>query len=161
MLWREQCEKDNIDREPGFDELRYLFQIANLVPWGQFYVRASNEMKFVVPRANIKYVAPWKEEWFVVEGEWGHTAFIRGFKYPVPTQFTTKDRWAKGVLSLESRDILRRIMKRGYKNMKYPTLDPFEGDQLERYLRISLVLPGILLNLSFLSMCTHLSLSFS
>ena len=58
MLWREQCEKDNIDREPGLDELYFLFNIANMVPWGQFYLRASNDMKFTVPGANVKYATP-------------------------------------------------------------------------------------------------------
>ena len=48
----------------------------------------------------------------------------------------------EGVLSPESRDILARIMKKGYINMKYPTLDPFEGGRMERYLKISLALPG-------------------
>jgi hypothetical protein len=90
----------------------------------------------------VKYAAPWKEEWIVVEGEWGRTAFIGGYEYPVPTQFTVRDKWAKGVLAPESREILARIMKRGYTNMQYPTLDPFEGARVERYLRISLALPG-------------------
>ena len=78
----------------------------------------------------------------MVEGEWGHIAFIGGCEYPVSTQFTARDKWANGVLSLESRDILVRIMKRRYMNMKYPTLDPFKGDRLERYLKISLAFPG-------------------
>ncbi|KAK4860049.1 hypothetical protein QYF36_016388 [Acer negundo] len=82
-----------------------------------------------------------KEEWLIVEEEWGNTAYIGGFEYPVPTQFTTKDKWAKGVLLPESRDILGRIIKRRYTNMQYPTLDPFEGARLERYLRISFALP--------------------
>ena len=79
-------------------------------------------------------------------GSWwkasGHIAFIGGYEYLVPTQFTARDKWANGVLAPESRDILARIMKRGYTNMQYPTLDPFEGGRLERYLRISLALPG-------------------
>ena len=58
VLWREQCERDNIDREPGLDELRFLFNIANMVPRGQFYLRASNDMKFVISGANVKYAAP-------------------------------------------------------------------------------------------------------
>ena len=74
-----------MEREPGFDELRYVFQIENPVPLGQFYLRAYNEMKFLVSGANVKYVAPWKEEWIVVEGDWGRTAFIRGVEYPVPS----------------------------------------------------------------------------
>ena len=142
VLWKEQCEKDRIEREPGLDELRYLFNITSMVPRGQFYLRANNDMRFIVPGANVKYVAPWKEEWFVVEGEWGRTAFIGGYEYPVPTQFTMRDKWAKGVLAPESREILARIMKSGYTNMQYPTLDPFEGARLERYLRISIALLG-------------------
>ena len=30
VLWKEQCERDGIEREPGLDEFRNLFQIANL-----------------------------------------------------------------------------------------------------------------------------------
>ena len=111
-------------------------------PRGQFYLRASNDLRFTVPRANVKYPASWNEEWIVVEGEWGHTAFIGGYEYPVPTQFIARDKWAKGTLAPESREILTRILKRGYTNMQYPTLDPFEGARFERYLRISLALPG-------------------
>ena len=130
-----------------------------MVPLGQFYLRASNDMKFTILGANVKYVAPWKEEWLVVEGEWGRTAFIGGCEYPILTQFTVTDKWAKGgVLSPESRDILLRIMKRGYTNMKYPTLDPFEGERLERYLKISLALPGKQFHLSFLSICKYVFL---
>ncbi|KAI9169247.1 hypothetical protein LWI28_009516 [Acer negundo] len=70
-------------------------------------------MKFIVPGVNVKYAPPWKEEWFVFKGEWGNAAYNGGFEYPVPTQFKTKDKWAKGVLSLESRDILGKILKRG------------------------------------------------
>ncbi|KAI9186208.1 hypothetical protein LWI28_014883 [Acer negundo] len=141
VLWREQCARDNIDKEPGLDELRYLFQIAYLVPREQFYLRASNEMKFIVPSANVKYVPPWKEKWFVVKGEWGNTAYIGGFEYPVPTQFTTKDKWAKGLLSSESWDILGKILRRGYVNVQYPTLDQLEGGRLEKFFTIFYALP--------------------
>ena len=48
-------------REPGFDELQYIFQFANLVPKGQFYLRPSNKMKFIVPGANVKYNQPYKD----------------------------------------------------------------------------------------------------
>ena len=58
MLWREQCERDHIDREPGLDELRFLFNIASMVPRGQFYLRANNDMRIIVPGANVKYAAP-------------------------------------------------------------------------------------------------------
>ena len=78
----------------------------------------------------------------MVEGDWGRTAFVGGYEYPVPTQFTARDKWAKGVLAPESRDILTRIMKRGYTNMQYPTLDPFEGARLKRYSKTSLALLG-------------------
>jgi hypothetical protein len=98
VLWKEQCEKDHIEREPGLDELRFLFNITSMVPRGQFYLRASNDLKFTVPGANVKYAAPWKEEWLVVEGDWGRTAFVGGYEYPVPTQFTVRDKWAKGTL---------------------------------------------------------------
>ena len=60
-------------------------------------MRASNKMKFIVLRANEKYVAPWKEEWVVIDGDWGRTVFIGGFEYPVPTQFTVKDKWGRGL----------------------------------------------------------------
>ena len=140
------------------DELRFLFNIANMVPRGQFYLRELNDMKFIIPGANVKYATPWKEEWLMVEGKWGRTAFIGGYEYPFPTQFTARDKWAKRVLSSESGDILGRIMKRGYTNMKYPTLDPFEGDRLERYLKISLALPGKRFHLSLLSICKYVFL---
>ena len=78
----------------------------------------------------------------MVEGDWGRTAFVGGYEYPVPTQFTARDKWAKGTLAPESREILKRILNRGYTNLQYPTLDPFEGASLDRYLRISLALPG-------------------
>ena len=71
-----------------------------------------------------------------------------------------RDKWVKGVLSPESRDILMRIVRRGYTNMKYPTLDPFEGDRLERYLKISLALPGKRFHLSVLSICTYVFFLF-
>ena len=61
MLWKEQYEKDRIELEPGLDELRFLFNITNMVPRGQFYLRASNDLKFSVPGVNVKYSAPWKE----------------------------------------------------------------------------------------------------
>ncbi|KAI9165746.1 hypothetical protein LWI28_019731 [Acer negundo] len=41
----------------------------------------------------------------------------------------------------ESWDILGKILKRGYINSQYPTLDPFEGARLEKSLRISFALP--------------------
>ena len=70
VLWKEQCVLANVDKEPGFDELRYLFSVANLVPRGQFYLRASNsKVKFAVLGANAKYPATWKEEWIVVGGD--------------------------------------------------------------------------------------------
>ena len=107
MLWKEQCELNSIDREPCFDELCHLFSIANLVPRGQFYLRASNsKLKFVVQWANVKYLASWKDEWIVVGKDCGHIAFIGGYEYPVPTQFSLKDKWGKGVSSLESQAII-------------------------------------------------------
>ena len=68
ILWKEQCKRDGVDREPGLEEFCHLFQIANLLPRGQFYLRASNQYKFTVPGANVKYPSSWKEEWVVVEG---------------------------------------------------------------------------------------------
>ena len=58
VLWKEQSEKDNVEREPGFDELRYIFQVVNLVPRGQFYLKAFNQMKFIIPGMNTKYALP-------------------------------------------------------------------------------------------------------
>ena len=81
VLWKEQCDKGKMEREPSFDELRYIFQITNLVPRGQFYLRASNEMRFIVPRANVKYNQSWKDEWVIVEGDWGHSVHIGGTEY--------------------------------------------------------------------------------
>ena len=142
VLWREQCERDKIQREAGIDEIRYIYQVANLSPRGQFYLRPSNKMKFVVPGANVKYNPPWKDEWIVVEGEWGRSVHIGGTEYPVPTQFSPRDKWTSEELSPESEGILTRIQERGYINMQYPSCDPFEGARLERYLRISVADPG-------------------
>ena len=81
----------------------------------------------------------------MVEGDWGRIAYVGGYEYPVPTQFSVRDKWAKGTLAPESREILTRILKRGYTNLQYPSLDPFEGARLERYLRISPASPGELI----------------
>ncbi|KAI9153922.1 hypothetical protein LWI28_018477 [Acer negundo] len=54
---------------------------------------------------------------------------------------TTGDKWVKGVFSPESQDIMGKILKRGYVNVPYSTLDPFEGARLEKSLRISYSLP--------------------
>ncbi|KAI9175082.1 hypothetical protein LWI28_027056 [Acer negundo] len=32
VLWKEQCEKDDLEREPSFEELRYVFQVAYIAP---------------------------------------------------------------------------------------------------------------------------------
>ncbi|KAK1555454.1 hypothetical protein Q3G72_026727 [Acer saccharum] len=92
--------------------------VASLSPRGQFYLRPSNKMKFVVPGANVKYNLPWKDEWIVVEGEWGRSVHIGGTEYPVPTQFSPRDKWSSEELSSESKEILTRIQKRGYINMQ-------------------------------------------
>ena len=96
-------------REPGFDEFRYIFRVANFVPRGQFYLRAFNKMNFIILGANVKYNQTWKDEWVMVEGDWGHSVHIGGTKYPVPAQFTKKDKWDKGNISVESIGVLRRI----------------------------------------------------
>ncbi|KAK1559985.1 hypothetical protein Q3G72_020847 [Acer saccharum] len=40
VLWREQCKMDNIAREQGFDEFRYVFQVTAIKaePKGYFYL---------------------------------------------------------------------------------------------------------------------------
>ena len=60
-------------------------------------------------------------------------------EHPVPTQFSGKDKWDKGNISMESTGILVR----SYMNMKYPTFDPFEADRVNRYLKISFAHPGM------------------
>ncbi|KAI9191880.1 hypothetical protein LWI28_014946 [Acer negundo] len=57
VLWKEQCERDGLERGPGFDKLRYVFQIANMMlgPKGQFYLRAYKSTKLVIPRPNTKF----------------------------------------------------------------------------------------------------------
>ena len=105
-------------------------------------------MKFVVPRANAKYPASWKEEWIVVGGDWGRIAFMGGFEYPVPTQFSLKEKWERREPSLESRAIIQGIMERGYLNQSFPLLGPYEGARLEKYLQISAPLPGNLTSFS-------------
>ena len=142
MLWKEQCERDGVEREPGLDELRTLFQMANLQPRGQFYLRPSNKYKFMVPGANVKYNPSWKEEWVVVEGDWGRTAFIGGAEHPVSTQFSLGCSWTKSELSAESDRIIKRILKRGFTNARFPLLDPFEGARLEKYLRVPSLASG-------------------
>ena len=137
VLWKEQCELDGKDIEPGFDELRYVFQVANMAPRGQFYLRVPSDLKLSIPGANVKYAAPWKEEWIVVEGDWGSTALIGGIEYPVPTRFNTQDKWKKGVPSAESRAIIQGIMKRGSVSEEFPSLNPFEGARLEAALGLS------------------------
>ncbi|KAK1559870.1 hypothetical protein Q3G72_019314 [Acer saccharum] len=71
VLWKEQCKMDKMEREPGFDEIRYVFQIMNLTlgPKGLFYLRVNNRIKFSVPRANVKFTHPWRDEWIVVGGD--------------------------------------------------------------------------------------------
>ncbi|KAK0587799.1 hypothetical protein LWI29_029101 [Acer saccharum] len=81
--------------------------------------------------------------WVVVEGDWGQSVYLDGVKYLVPIRFSPRDKWSTGVLSVESRRILKGIQDRNYTNSKYPTCDPFEGTRLERYLRISLAHPGL------------------
>ena len=66
-------------------------------------------MKFIVPGANVKYNQSWKDEWVVVEGDWGHLVHIGETEYPVPTQVSSKEKWSLGDLSSESRRILARI----------------------------------------------------
>ena len=56
-----------------------------LGPKGQFYLRAYNPMKFIVPGANIKFNKSWKDECIVVGGDWGHSVNIGGIEYLVPT----------------------------------------------------------------------------
>ena len=150
MLWKEQCEKEGIERESGFDEFRYVYQITSMVPRGQFYLRPKNSMQFIFPGANVKFNPSWKDEWVVVEGDWDRSVYLDGAEYLVPTQFSPKDKWSIDVLSTESRRILKKIQDRNYTNLKYPTCDPFKGTRLERYLRISIARPGRLCFLSFL-----------
>ena len=78
----------------------------------------------------------------MVGEDWGHIAFIGGYEYPVPTQFSLKDKWERKVPSLESQAIIQGIMERGYVNRSFPLLNPFDGARLEKYLRISSSLPG-------------------
>ncbi|KAK1550585.1 hypothetical protein Q3G72_021577 [Acer saccharum] len=87
VLQREQCEKDGVEREPSFDDFRYVFQITSMVPRGQFYLRPKNKLQFVVPGANVKFILPWKDEWVVVEGDWGQSVYLDGAKHSVPIHF--------------------------------------------------------------------------
>ena len=79
---------DNIEREPGYDEIWYIFQVLaiKLGPKGQFYLREKNNLKFIVSGAIVKYPRPWREEWVMVGGDWGHSIHIDGTEYPVLTQ---------------------------------------------------------------------------
>ncbi|KAK2641719.1 hypothetical protein Ddye_023482 [Dipteronia dyeriana] len=70
VLWREQCELSKITKEPGVEELAFLFQIGSPagVPRGQFYAKAKNKFNFIIPRASRKDPT-WKEEWILVGGD--------------------------------------------------------------------------------------------
>ena len=48
-------------------------------------------------------------EWVVIEGDLGHSVHLDGVEYPVPTQFSPKDKWSTGVFPVESRRILNQI----------------------------------------------------
>ncbi|KAK4838495.1 hypothetical protein QYF36_014179 [Acer negundo] len=126
LFWKEQCKMDGVTRESGFDEIRYIFQVATvkLGPRGQFYLRAKKPLKLIVPRATLKYPRSWREKWVVVEGDWGYSIHIGGTKHRVPTQFSRQDKWGKGKITTESWDILAKILARFYVNVKYPTSDP-------------------------------------
>ena len=39
VLWKEQCEKDGVLKEPRFDKIRYVYQLVSMVPRSQFYLR--------------------------------------------------------------------------------------------------------------------------
>ena len=79
----------------------------------------------------------------MVKGDWGRTAFIGGAEHPVPTQFSLGCSWNKCDLSAESEKIIRGILERGFTNMRFPYLDPFEGARLEKYLRVPSSTSGI------------------
>ena len=66
--------------------------------------------------ANVKFNPPWKDEWVVVEGDWGQSVYLEGAKYPVPICFSPRDKWSTGVLSAESKRILKKIQDRNYAN---------------------------------------------
>ncbi|KAK1586239.1 hypothetical protein Q3G72_000458 [Acer saccharum] len=121
-------------------------QGANLTPGlkGQFYLRAKNPLKLIIPGATIKYPKPWKDEWVVVRGDWDSSVHISGIEYPVPTDFTRKDKCDKGSPSKESMGVLEGIVARNYANLEYPNCDPFEGARVDRYLKISLAYPPTL-----------------
>ena len=107
VLWKEQCKKDRIERELGLDELRFLFNITNMVPRGQFYLRASNDMKFTVPGANVKYTVPWKEEWFVVEASGGTLPLLGGMNTPSLHNFQQGTSGRRGCWLLSPRTFLQ------------------------------------------------------
>ncbi|KAK1565217.1 hypothetical protein Q3G72_021411 [Acer saccharum] len=113
-----------------------------MVPRGQFCLRPKNKLQFVVPGANVKFIPPWKDEWVVVEGDWGQSVYLDGVKHSVPIRFSPQDKWNTGELSAESSQILMKVQDKNYANLQYPTCDPFEGARLERYLQISLAQPG-------------------
>ncbi|KAK1562038.1 hypothetical protein Q3G72_005165 [Acer saccharum] len=137
-----KCEIDSEENEPSFDDFRYIFQVTSMVPRGQFYLRPKNKLQFVVPGANVKFTSPWKNEWVVVEGDWGQSVCLDGVKCSVPIRFSPQEKWNSGELSAESSQILLKIQDRGYANSQYPTCDPFEGARLERHLWIPLAQPG-------------------
>ena len=102
---------DDVVRELGFNEIRYVFQMANLSGGskGQFYLRAYNPLKFFIPKANTKYNKTWRDEWVMVGGDWGSSVHIGETEFPVPIQCTGRDKWDKRKISAESEGILRKI----------------------------------------------------
>ncbi|KAK4842005.1 hypothetical protein QYF36_014143 [Acer negundo] len=120
VLWKEQCEIDGTMREPGYDEVWYIFQVAafKTCPKGQFYLRAKNPLKFIVLGATMKYPRSW-----------------------LPIQFSGQEKWGKGKISKKSGGILEKILGQFYVNVKYPVSDSFDGSRIDRYLKISLAVP--------------------
>ena len=118
VLWREGLRSRPSLGEPGYRELRSVFQLSPLSGQspGQFYLYCVNAVDFVVPGTRRKDPG-WKMEWVIVTGNWGATVRCGHREQPVPTAFVPQPEWAKEEDDAEVMDYLTAIKDSGY---KYP-----------------------------------------
>ncbi|KAK4858254.1 hypothetical protein QYF36_013371 [Acer negundo] len=117
MLMEESSRSKLRIDEPKQKEFRYLFQISPLtsIKMGLFYSRCTNDMQFVVPRAE-KIKGEWRSERIVAEGI--------------------------GTISKESKKILWGIKKKGYDPLALGR-NPFYHPQMNAVIQMTNTVPGI------------------
>ena len=96
VLWREAAASRPNMGDPGYRELRSVFQLSPLTqqPAGQYYLRFVNAIDFVVSGTWRKDPG-WKTEWVVVKGNWGTSVRYGHRECTVPTSFGPQPEWAK------------------------------------------------------------------